>query len=708
MEVLPRFWLAATALTVAAHAGEPRSDLGWTEYLGGPERSHYSTLTQITPQNVTKLQRAWEYRTGDPGEMQCNPLVIGDTLYGTTASGSVFALDAATGQERWRFTPVVEKTDRTLRGVAHWSDGTHGRIFFGADEWLYAVDARTGQPVADFGTEGRTSLKAGLGERAARRWVVSTTPGTVFENLIVMPIRVTEQANAAPGYIQAFDVRTGKLAWTFKTIPDPGQPGYETWPKDAHQSPNIGGANSWSGMSIDRKRGLLFAPTGSASPDFWGGERIGANLYANCLLALDARTGQLKWHFQFVHHDLWDRDLPAPPNLVTVQHNGKKIDAVAQVTKSGHLYVFDRETGESLFPIEERPVPKSGLKGEETWPTQPFPKLPLPFSRQEVTVDDISPYAENREELATQFRHGRSGTYEPFGLHDTILVPGFDGGAEWGGAAVDPSGVMYVNTNEIAWMVKLQESVTDEALRSLSPGHRVYARFCIGCHGPERKGNPTSGFPSLVGLAERKPRDAIVTLINNGKGMMPGFNWIAEHDQQLLVDFLLDAEKVEPARDGKTADPRAVKGPTAPYEIVGYVKFIDKNGYPGIKPPWGALTAIDLNTGQHLWRVTLGEFKELTAKGIPQTGTENYGGPVITASGVLFIAGTKDSMLRAYEMKTGKLLWETELPASAFATPATYSVRGRQYVVVAAGGKKMGTKPGDSYVAYALPEEKPR
>jgi quinoprotein glucose dehydrogenase len=583
--------------------------------------------------------------------------------------------------------------------VTYWTDGKEQRILATIGPWLYALDARTGRRIPTFGVAGRASLKAGLGPQAQENFVVSTTPGTLFEDFLVMPTRVGEAQDAAPGWIQAFNVRTGTLAWVFRTIPYPGEAGYDTWPRDAYKNIDVGSANCWAGMSIDRARGLLYVPTGSAAPDFWGGHRLGSDLFANCLLALDARTGKLRWYYQCVHHDIWDRDLPAPPNLVTIRHAGRQVDAVAQITKSGRIFVFDRVTGDPLFPIEEVPVPPSPLAGEEAWPTQPIPALPEPFARQSVTVDDLSPYAENREALAAELRQARVGAFQPFGTDETILLPGFDGGGEWGGAAVDPDGILYVNASEMAWIGSMRPAPKPDELAGLSPGRRLYAQYCAGCHGADRQGLPASGVPSLVDLGQRLKRDDVVALIGTGRKMMPAFPMLAEADRALLADSLFGVEK---AGDGPAMPPKAAM-PYVPYRFNGYKKFLDSNGYPAIRPPWGSLTAIDLNTGKKKWQVTLGEFKELTAKGIPLTGTENYGGPVVTAGGLLFIAATKDGMFRAFDKRTGKLLWETELPAAGFATPCTYEVAGKQYVVVSCGGSKLNTAKGDSYVAFALP-----
>ena len=668
----------------------------WEEYLGGPERSHYSSLAQISTDNVQHLKKVWEYKSGDSGQVQCNPIIVDDVLYGVTATNQVFALDAATGLQKWKFIQPGVPTANTNRGVTYWEDGEDKRILYGYNASLYALNAETGKPVGSFGERGQVSLKAGLEKNAKDRYVVSNTPGTLFENLIIMPLRVGEDAGAAIGYIQAFDVRSGNLAWVFKTIPDPGEPGADTWPADIKSQQEVGGANSWAGMAIDREREIIYVPTGSAAFDFYGGNRPGKNLYANSLIALNARTGKYIWHYQMVHHDVWDRDLPAPPNLLKVKRKGKLVDAVAQVTKNGYVFMFDRVTGRPLFPIDEKPVPKSILPGEKAWPTQPVPRLPAPFARQSIAEKDINHLAENRQELIETFRNAKKGAYQPLSLSPTLLFPGADGGAEWGGAAVDPEGILYVNSNEMPWLFSLSETKEDT---KLSGGHLLYNNKCSSCHGAELKGNPASGFPSLINIKSRLNRKEVSNIITNGRGMMPGFSQLSALEKQRIIDFLLDEEKTEaPAftsaeKPGKSA---------RPYKFNGYDKFLDNKGYPAITPPWGTLTAIDMNTGKHLWNRVLGEFKELSSKGIAPTGTENYGGPTVTAGGLLFIAATKDGMFRAFDKKTGKLLWETELPAAGYATPSTYEVNGKQYVVVACGGGKLGTKKGDSYVAFAL------
>ncbi|MFZ9589804.1 MAG: PQQ-binding-like beta-propeller repeat protein, partial [Chitinophagaceae bacterium] len=390
-------------------------DVEWKEYLGGADRNHFSSLKQIDTNNVSGLEKVWEFHTGDTsGQMQCNPIIANGMLYGSTASIEIFALNAATGKEIWRFRDVRdEQWYSTNRGVAYWELGGDSRILFSAGSWLYALNAKTGKLIISFGDSGRVSLKAGLGETAKDKFVIASTPGTIYRNSIIMPLRLSEGSDAAPGFIQSFDVITGKLKWVFKTIPGPGEAGYETWEQNNHLNQGIGGANSWAGMSIDRKRGILFVPTGSAAFDFYGGNRKGDNLYANCLLALNAKSGELIWHYQFTHHDVWDRDLPAPPNLVTLHKDGKTIDAVAQVTKQGFVFVFDRTTGKPVYEIEEIPVPTDGVPGEVLSTTQPRPVKPAPFARQSFTEEEISPYAENRDALIQQYRQFKKGWYAP-------------------------------------------------------------------------------------------------------------------------------------------------------------------------------------------------------------------------------------------------------------------------------------------------------
>jgi quinoprotein glucose dehydrogenase len=671
----------------------------WAEYLGGGDRNHYSTLTQITPDNVNKLQVAWRYSTPDSGQIQANPLIVDGVLYGVTSSVQAFALEASTGKELWRFGDPLKNWASTSRGVAYWQGPHDKRILYTAGPNLWALDATTGKPIEDFGNNGKVDLHTGLPQNAQNKFVISNTPGSIFEDLIIMPVRLSEGADAAPGDIRAFNIKTGKLAWTFHTIPYPGEFGYETFPKDAYRNQYTGAANNWAGMAVDKKRGIVYVPTGSAGYDFYGGNRKGTNLFANCLLALDARTGKRIWHFQTTHHDIWDRDLPAPPNLMTITKNGKKIDVVAQVTKQGYVFVFDRVTGKSIFPIKEIPVLASKLNGEHTWPTQPLPTKPAPFARQSsaLTTNDISQYAENRQELIANFKKYKTGVYDPSTKEGIVLLPGYDGGAEWGGAAADPEGVLYVNANEMAWIHTMIDTPTQDKLAQMSNGEKLYTLHCIACHGTDKKGNQRSNYPSLVGIEKKRNKTFTTHIIANGKGMMPGFTTLSVTEKQAIVSFLYGEQKQEATANTSN------KQVYLPYRSTGYNKFLDSKGLPAISPPWGTMSAIDLNTGEYLWKIPFGYEPTLLQKGITNTGVENYGGPVITASGLLFIAATKDGMFRAFEKKTGKLLWETKLPAAGFATPSTYQINGKQYVVIACGGTKLGTPKGNQYVAFALP-----
>ena len=701
-----RLFFASTTtflLTLLACQSDQRDYTTWSEYLGGPDRNHYSSLTQINPQNVSQLQVAWSYSAPDSGQMQMSPIIVDGVLFGMTAAVQAFALDAATGRELWCFGDPLKTWHSTSRGVAYWANGDDKRILCTIGPHLYALDARTGQPILTFGEQGKVDLHEGLPESAKNKFIISNTPGTVFENLIILPLRVSEGADAAPGDVRAFDVVTGKLVWTFHTIPYPYEMGYETWEnKEAYLNKTVGGANNWAGMALDVASGMLFVPTGSAAPDFYGGRRLGKNLYANCLLALDARTGIKRWHYQFTHHDLWDRDPPAPPNLIRVKRNGTVIDAVAQVTKQGYVFVFDRQFGQPLFKIEELATLPSPLSGESTWPTQPVPVLPKPFARQSFTLteQDLSPYAGNRDELLQTFRQSDRRLFAPPDLDGVLLLPGYDGGAEWGGAGADPEdGILYVNANEMAWILKMEPAAKGAASAALPLGEATYLTHCSSCHQKDRSGSAPSGYPSLMNIGQRRDRGYVGQLIASGKGMMPGFPLLSAPEKKAIVAFLFGEEKKEVGAVEIAATP----SPVLPYKHGGYNKFLDNKGLPAIAPPWGTLSAIDLNTGEYRWQVTLGDTEALRQKGHPPTGCENYGGPVITASGLLFIAATKDGKFRAFDKKNGTLLWETTLPAAGFATPATYQIQGKQYIVVACGGEKLGTPKGNQIVAFALP-----
>ncbi|SEW42860.1 outer membrane protein assembly factor BamB family protein [Chitinophaga arvensicola] len=685
----------------------------WQVYGGSKENIHYSALTELDTNNVSQLKVAWAYHTGDSAErtqIQVNPVVVGQRLYGVSPQLKLFAVDAATGKVFWVFDPAKLSGSplqvNACRGVTYYEkEGREQRIFYTAGSRLYCVDATQGTPVPAFGDSGFVDLHRDMGRNMDQLDITSTTPGIIYKDLLIVGTRVGEAAGAAPGYIRAYDVHSGKLTWIFHTIPQPGEEGYDSW-EDTTAWQHTGGANSWAGFSLDEEKEIVFAPVGSATDDFYGGKRKGNNLFANCVLALDAATGKRIWHFQTVHHDLWDRDLPTAPMLVTVTKDGKKVPALVQVTKTGFIFLLDRYTGVPLYPVTERPVPAdTALPGEQVSPTQPVPTFFAPFVRQSLAEKDLnrlvpdSSYADIRARLAT-YKTGQ--LFIPPSKEGTVIFPGFDGGAEWGGPAADPeTGIMYVNASEMPWILTMVAAGTAPAPAKetqLQAGKRLYTANCMSCHGPEQKGG--GAFPSLVNIQTKYSDTTFMQLVATGRRMMPAFKQLDEAEKKALAVFLLKIKGAE-----QTSFMATRKNDDAytnlPYHTTGYNKFLTKEGYPAVMPPWGTLSAIDLHTGALLWKDTLGDYPELKAKGI-HSGTENYGGPVVTAGGLLFIAATADSKFRAFNKRTGQLLWETDLPACGFATPAVYEVAGKQYVVIACGGGKLGKKSGDTYLAFSL------
>jgi quinoprotein glucose dehydrogenase len=684
----------------------------WPVYGGDRAGTRFSGLTQIDRGNVANLKEVWRFETNEAGESQTNPLVVGRTLYAYTPGLKVIALDAASGKLLWKFDAGV-RTSGPHRGLTYWTDGKESRLFAGVMNVLYALDPATGMPIGTFGDDGGVDLRQGLGGDAETHFVSLTTPGIIYQDLIVVGFRTTEAAPAPAGDIRAYDVRTGQLRWSFHTIPHPGETGHESWPKDAWKS--AGAANSWSGFALDEQRGIVYAPTASPVSDFYGADRRGDNLYANSLIALSAATGQRLWHFQAVHHDIWDRDFPSPPVLVTLNRNGKRVAAVAQTSKQGFVYVFNRVTGKSLFPIRERKVPASKVPGERAAATQPFPLTPAPFARQLLTEDILTTRTPAAHAWALeQFRSFISaGQFVPLSAgKSTVVFPGFDGGAEWGGAAVDPqSGVLYVNANDVAWTGSLIESVPGGGFVA-----NLYQAQCATCHGADRKGSPPA-FPSLVDIGQRLSAAQINEVIRAGKGRMAPLTGLPGFAATMIGDFIRNnGVATPPPALVPGANPRRemaasmfAEGKPTRYRFSGYNKFLDKDGYPAVATPWGTLNAIDLNTGKYLWKIPFGSYPELVAKGMTDTGSENYGGPVITATGLLFIGATIfDRKLRAFDRSNGQLLWEHELPFAGTATPATYAIDGRQYVVIATSNARNAKAPqGGAYVAFALPTGRP-
>lgn len=671
-----------------AQTAAPSGKTDWPVYGSSSENTHYSKLSQINRSNVASIKLAWSYDSGEKGGLQTSPIIVDSVLYAYTPQKEVIALDAASGTLLWKFNPGLSG-GRAERGLSYWTDGHEKHILAPVVNYLYALDATTGKPIPTFGEDGRIDLRENLRGDPKEQSLYVSSPGSIYKDLIIMGDGEPENLPAPPGDIRAYDVRNGKLRWTFHTIPHPGEFGYNTWPTDAWIY--SGAANNWTGMSVDTERGIVYVPTGSAATDWYGGDRIGDNLFANSLIALDAATGKRIWHFQGVRHDMWDRDFPSPPTLVTVKRNGKDIPAVAQTSKQGFLFLFNRTDGTPLFPIEYRKVPASTVPGEVAASEQPFPIKPVPFARQLITEDLLT----NRTPAAHQeaLEHYRKmisrGQFTPNSVgQETLMMPGWNGGAEYGGSAFDPAtGLLYVNANDSGLTEVLVKSIGGNG------GRTIYESQCAACHGQNRAGLPPT-FPSLLDIDKKLSIDQLLEIIEHGRGRMPGYASMEPSSRRALAAYL----------SGTAKDDKGSSGPVT-YNTTGYRAFVDSEGYPATAPPWGTLNAIDLNTGEYAWKIPLGEYPVLTAQGVPITGTENFGGPVVTDGGLLIIAATVyDKKLRIFDKSTGKLLWETTMPFSALATPATYEVKGKQYIVIASGGgrdRRSGT--GGVYMAFALP-----
>ncbi len=704
------FILTLSVLFVSAGAST-QDYTGWKTYGGDDGNSHYSKLEQIHRGNVAELALAWSYNSARgqalpaTSELQVNPIVVDAVLYGRNPNYNVFALAAESGEELWAYSPPLSHVGvSNMRGVTYWEGTADMRIFFTTGHYLMALDARNGKLINSFGDSGKVDLRTGLGRDPEKVSINAPSPGVIFENLIIMGSAVNETAGAAPGDIRAYDVVSGDIAWTFHTIPHPGEAGYETWPKDAWKT--AGGANAWAGMSIDVARGVVYVPTGSPTPDFDGSGRAGANLFGNTIIALNARTGERIWHYQTVHHDLWDRDLSSAPTLLTLKQNGKQRDLLAQASKQGVIYLLDRVSGKPVFPIEEVAVPRSDIPTQYTYPTQPRVVLPEPFVRQQLTEEDltnINPAA--HAHVKALFDQAREFAYfNPIGLKKTLLFPGFYGGANWGGGAFDPeTGMYYINATEAPHLLHMEAVEVDKGSQ-IGFGEYIFRQHCSGCHGTDLQGFYPYA-PGLTGLENKMSKLDAVRTVTQGKGRMMPFKHLSEHERTAVVDYVFskNGDNTLASNDKRTTTSGEKE---IAYVFAGYNDFMDDRYYPAVKPPWGTLNAINLHDGKRRWQVTLGEYEQLTKEGIPPTGTRNYGGPVVTAGGLLIIAASSDEKLRIFDKESGELLWQYPLPAAGYSTPSTYQINGHQYIVVTCSGGKLGTKSGDQYLAFALPKLK--
>jgi quinoprotein glucose dehydrogenase len=701
----------------------------WSDYGGSPDSMQYSALAAINRTNVTKLERAWFYPVpGDPVRLPFNPIAVDGVLYIAGVKGLVVALDAATGKELWSSTEQAPE-----RGVTYWEnvDRSDRRLLLNTGGGLRAINATSGALIRTFGKDGFVDMRTGEPRRLAGP---NKSPGRIFENLIVVGSNTGEGYGSPPGDLRAYDVVTGRLVWTFHTIPRPGELGSETWPPDAWKY--AGGANTWGEITVDRKNGIVFAPTGSPTHDLYGADRPGQNLFGNCLLALNARTGKRLWHFQVVHHDLWDYDLTAAPKLLTVRRNGRPVEIVAQAGKTGFLYVFERLTGKPLWPIEERAVPKSDVPVEVSSPTQPFPTKPPPFARQAFTAADVNPFmsADEQEKLRQAVREtDHKGLFTPSShLRSHIQFPGAWGGANWGSVAADPGmGMLFVRSLEMPSYRRMALSTERQGPPPIKGGPReqegyaVYAQLCAACHGP---GQAPMRAPAKLGA------DGFRQLLRQGKEQMPPFPEAVVSAERVdaLEAFLLTLPLADAPGDESSGErmlrlppnPNRYSGPATRYAGSFSAGWYTSNGLPAVGPPWTQLVAYDLNEGTIKWRVPDGQAPGLADRDIPLTGTVRpRNGPVATAGGLVFVANSQDRTLRAYDRDTGVTLWVHELEANPEGIPAVYQVGGRQYIAFAAGASwGTGTDPvwknpfhrkpakieAQGYHVFALPDAAPK
>lgn len=665
----------------------------WPTFGHDVSNNKFSALMIIDTGNVTRLREVWRFEdTTEGGGVYFNPVMMDNRVIGLMPSNKLVALDATTGKLLWEFVPDSSAIANWSKGLTY-HPGDPDRILFISGDKLYAINAKTGTVFKDFGKNGRVDFYEGLevpDSMRSRVAVSSNAPGVVYNDLFIVGCKVPDELPSIAGDIRAFNIYTGKLEWVFHVIPKSGEFGADTWGVNARQI--NGGANCWAGMALDEKRGIVFVPTASPSFDFYGADRPGQNLFANCLLALDAKTGKRIWHFQTTHHDLWDRDNGSPPNLVTIKHNGKDIDAVALVTKMGYLFLFNRETGESLLPVNEVAVDTvSTMPGEKPWPTQPIPKNP-PFARQgyqEKFFGRDSTWI--KKEIAKN--KYKTGVYQPPSMEGLLMLPTAHGGSNWGGASVNPqTNMLFVNSTDIPMILKLTDLKKIRAANQLNSGI-LFRTYCSNCHGADKKG--TGVGPDLTGRAKNYQAIQIASILQKGAPPMPSFGFLSQEQIAAIVSYVKDTVVQQ---SFETAD---IPQNNEPFGFNGYTFYLDPEGDPAIAPPFGTLTAIDLNTGNIIWQVPLGEDPKFKKMGIPNSGMFNRGGAIATAGGLIFIGATGDNMFRAFDQKTGKVLWEYQLPGMATSIPSTYAVGNKQYVVVSVNGEQKNNFKG-GYIAFTI------
>lgn len=703
------FVLVAAFLLVLSYSCKQKEQnfKKWETYRASKTAAQYSGLEQINRENVHLLEPAWTYHTGDGGNrtpMECNPIIIGHKMYVTSPQLDLIALEAGSGEELWRFSPSDgRQAGGVNRGVTYWASSGRGRIFMPIGHYLYAVDADEGVLVDDFGDQGKLDLRENLGRDPKSLSIALSTPGIIFNDLLIIGSATGEGYDASPGHVRAYDAETGAFRWIFHTIPQEEEFGHDTW--NWIEGENYGGTNNWGGMSLDKEKGWVYVATGSPTYDFYGGNRLGENLFGNCVIALDASTGERQWHYQAVTHDVWDYDLPCAPTLVDIPWEGTTRKALVQPTKMGELIVLDRYTGEPLLDMEERTVPPSYIPGEVAHPTQKFNQgiqiVPQGLDIAYLTNISDSASAYVKEEF---HKYRNEGMYTPPSAEGTITFPATRGGMLWGGASYDPKQhIMYVNANEIPMILqvsKIADGTFEAGNENQVNGYRTYMYNCSNCHGADR-GGMAEAYPALLGIGDKYSKDEIKQIISGGKGVMPAFSQFDAARLESLVNFLMTGENPEESNE-EIASEKGVDR----YALNGFRIFTDQEGYPASRPPWGTLNAVDLKTMQIKWKVPLGYYPALKERGVPDTGTQNFGGCVATGGGLVFIGGSADEMFRAFDAETGEVLWEYKLPAGGYAVPSVYEVDGRQYVVIAAGGgNRIGTPTGDAYVAFALPEK---